>query len=189
MPAEGAPLWTVGHSNHSLERFLGLLSEARIEAVADVRSAPRSRYVPWFDREALGAAIRAAGLHYVFLGAELGGRPAAPDLYDDAGHVRYDAVAATTAFGAGLERLMAGMGRMRVAVMCAEEDPEHCHRRLLVARVLHESGHPVTHIRRDGMQVRELGFTTETLLGSEEMPWKSSVSVSHRPRQSTSSLA
>lgn len=189
MLAEHAPLWTIGHSNHRLERFLALLTAARIEAVADVRSVPRSRYVPWFDRDPLDSALRAAGRHYVFLGAELGGRPGAPELYDEDGHVRYGAVAVTPAFAAGLERLTSGMKRMRVAVMCAEEDPAHCHRRLLVARVLHERGHPITHIRRDGMQLEETGFRTETLFGAEEVPWRSSASVLPRRQQSTSSLA
>lgn len=189
MPTERAPLWTVGHSNHPLEHFLALLSAARIEAVADVRSAPRSRYVPWFDRGALDCALRDTGRRYVFLGAELGGRPTATELYDEDGHVRYDAVAATDGFHAGLERLTSGMERMRVAVMCAEEDPQHCHRRLLVARVLHEREHPITHIRRDGAKLPETGFTVDNLFGSEEVPWRSSASVSPRRQQSTSSHA
>lgn len=188
MSTERAPLWTIGHSNHSLEHFLALLSSARIEAVADVRSAPRSRHVPWFDRLPLSESLQAVGRSYVFLGKELGGRPAAPELYDERGHVLYDEVAATAPFEAGLERLTSGMERMRVAVMCAEEDPMHCHRRLLVSRVLHGRGHPITHIRRDGTQHVEAGFTTETLLGTEELPWRSSVSVSQRRQQSASSL-
>src|SRR5262249_43820257 len=121
--ASRAPLWTIGHSNHSLEYFLALLSAAQIEAIADVRSAPQSRDATWFDREPLADALQAAGRQYVFLGAELGGRPSAPELYDENDRVRYDAVAATSAFGTGLERLIDGMERMRVAVMCAEEDP------------------------------------------------------------------
>ena len=69
------PIFTIGHSNHSLEDFLALLSKHRVTAVADVRSAPWSRFNAHFNRNALSAALKARGIHYVYLGRELGGRP------------------------------------------------------------------------------------------------------------------
>jgi len=182
-------LWTIGHSNHSLERFLSLVHAERIEAIADVRSWPRSRYAPWFDREPLARALQQAGVRYVFLGRELGGRPDDPLLYDEAGHVRYDAVAATDVFRAGLDRLQHGLARLRVAVMCAEEDPRHCHRRLLVARVLHERGLTILHARGDGTVQAEAGFTRPDSLFEEQLPWTSTASVSRRPLPRISSAA
>lgn len=182
-------LWTIGHSNHSLERFLSLVHAHRIEAIADVRSWPRSRYAPWFDREPLAQALKQAGVRYVFLGRELGGRPDDPVLYDEAGHVRYDALSATELFRAGLERLQRGLVRLRVAAMCAEEDPRHCHRRLLVARVLYERGLTVLHVRGDGTVQMEAGFSRPDSLFEEQLPWTSTASVSHRRPPRISSAA
>jgi len=126
-----------------------------IELVADIRSQPFSRYNPQFNRERFGTGLAEAGLGYLFLGAELGGRPPEPEFYDGAGHVRYGALARTDRFNAGLRQLLAESGRQRVAILCSEEDPRRCHRRLLVTRVLTARGIPVRHIRGDGSVVRE----------------------------------
>ncbi len=64
-------LYTIGHSNHEIDVFLGLLRQHGVTAVGDVRSQPYSRYVPQFSRDALVAALANAGIAYVFLGKEL----------------------------------------------------------------------------------------------------------------------
>lgn len=148
-------IWTVGHSRHELPALLGVLHGPGIEVVVDVRSQPFSRYNPQFNRERFGAALSEAGLGYLFLGAELGGRPPEPEFYDGAGHVRYGALASTERFDSGLRRLLAESDGQRVAMLCSEEDPRRCHRRLLVTRVLTAHGIPVLHIRGDGSVVRE----------------------------------
>ena len=68
------PVFTIGHSNHPAEAFLGLLLQHGIEEVVDVRSSPHSRFNPQFNRKALRTALTEAGVGYVFMGAELGGR-------------------------------------------------------------------------------------------------------------------
>ena len=151
----GTTIWTVGHSKHELPVLLDVLHGPDVEVVADIRSQPFSRYNPQFNRERFGAALQEAGLSYLFLGAELGGRPPEPEFYDSDGHVRYAALARTERFNAGLHRLLAESGRHRVAMLCSEEDPRRCHRRLLVTRVLTARGIPVLHIRGDGSVVRE----------------------------------
>src|SRR5277367_4220599 len=70
MPAE---LLTVGHSNHTIEHFIALLTRHGVTALGDVRSFPRSRFNPQFNRDRLEAALRAHGIGYVFLGDALGG--------------------------------------------------------------------------------------------------------------------
>lgn len=181
-------LWTVGHSNLEIEEFLGNLRLHEIEAIADVRSWPKSRHVPWFDKDALAVSVKAAGLSYVWLGRELGGRPDEDEMYAPDGKVRYDKVAATPLFQEGLRRLGMGMERMRVAILCSEENPEHCHRRLLVARVLHDAGMSVLHIRRTGDVEPEAGFVIRTnLFGDEEQLWISTASVLQKRRPRTSS--
>jgi uncharacterized protein (DUF488 family) len=148
-------VWTVGHSTHPVDTLVELLRGQRIEVLADVRSAPYSRHNPQFRKEKLRASVELAGLRYVWLGAELGGRPPEPELYDAKGHVRYDLVAETERFQTGLERLLTGAAAYRVAIMCSEEDPARCHRRLLVTRALVERGVEVRHLRRDGNVVTE----------------------------------
>ncbi len=187
--AEPATLLTVGHSNHDLEHFLALLRTHEVQGIADVRSWPASRYTPWFDRQPLVDALERVGVQYVFLGRELGGRPDDERLYDAGGHVRYDAVASSGAFARGLERLRRKIEALRVAVLCAEENPAHCHRRLLVARVLFEEGTRVLHIRGDGRLELESGFVRLDTLFEEPLPWRSTASVSRRRPLSTSSVA
>ena len=140
---------TIGHSTHALEVFTGLLRRHRVSAVADVRSAPYSRFNPQFNRELLIEALEVEGIRYVFLGRELGGRSDDPACYED-GRIRYDRVAATESFRSGLDRVVDGAARYRIALMCAEKEPLDCHRTLLVARALDEQGDDVAHIHADG---------------------------------------
>jgi|SRR5579875_1152181 len=152
---DAAEIWTVGHSTHPLPVLAGLLRRHRIEVLADVRSQPFSRRNPQFNRDSFASYLEGAGIRHVWLGAGLGGRPPEAEFYDGQGHVLYDAVASTERFLSGLERLMDGAERYRVAVMCAEENPARCHRRLLVARALVERGVTVRHIRGDGSVIGE----------------------------------
>lgn len=140
---------TIGHSNHPVAAFVELLRAHGVDAVADVRTSPWSRYQPDFNKDALGAALKAAGIAYVFLGRELGGRPEDPACYVD-GRVRYDLVARTETFREGMDRLLRGAASRRVALMCAEKEPLDCHRTLLVSRALEREGVAVRHIHADG---------------------------------------
>jgi uncharacterized protein (DUF488 family) len=142
-------VYTIGHSTHSGEGFLALLSAHGVEAVADVRSSPFSRFNPQFNRESLEPFLKANGIRYVFLGRELGARSEDRSCYVD-GRVQYGLLAQTPLFHRGLERVLQGTARYRVALMCAEKEPLECHRTLLVARALAERGQPVLHIHADG---------------------------------------
>ena len=131
--------------------------------VVNVRSSPFSSYTPQFDGETVCEALHRRGIQYVFLGDVLGGRPEDPSFYDKEGHVRYDRVAQSPGFQRGVEQLLHAMAAHRVAILCAEEDPTHCHRRLLVGRVLAQHGARVQHVRADG-RVR-----SEEEVAAEEM--------------------
>src|ERR1700742_2928764 len=121
-------IFTVGHSNPPIERFIGLLQPHGITALADVRSTPYSRFNPQFNKEKLQSALAAAGIRYVFLGEELGARTKDPSCYDEDGKVSYTKLARTDLFRKGIERLLTGMQQHRIAIMCAERDPLECHR-------------------------------------------------------------
>ncbi len=143
-------LYTIGHSSHPPEHFAGLLCLHGIQVVADTRSAPYSRYSPQFDREALRELLAAAGVKYLYLGDAVGGRPRYESCYDAEGRVLYGRVAELPEFREAVARLQNGADEFRVALLCSEEDPAHCHRRLLISRVLMAEGAEIRHIRGDG---------------------------------------
>lgn len=142
-------LFTIGHSSHDIETFLGLLRRHGVTAVCDVRSAPYSRHAPQFSYKAIRQQLTAEGIQYVYLGKELGPRSKDPACYRD-GKVRYDLLAATAAFQEGLARVRSGMREFRVALMCAEKDPVACHRTILVCRHLRAPWIDIWHILEDG---------------------------------------
>jgi uncharacterized protein (DUF488 family) len=149
---EVAAVLTIGHSTLPYERFLELLRRANVTAVADVRTAPYSRQFPQFNREILSNELRGDGIAYVFLGKELGGRPSQRQFYCD-GVADYERMSGTTEFGKGLERVLDGAKKYRIALMCSERDPLDCHRCLLVGRALAHRGVRVSHILGDGQVV------------------------------------
>lgn len=185
-------LFTIGHSNLDPDHFQRLLRDHGIEVLVDVRSWPHSRYVAWADASALPDLLAEGGIKYLFLGNELGGRPDEDEFYDAEGHVLYGKVAEQESFKRAVERLKRGSEDYRVAIMCSEEDPTHCHRRLLVAKVLLEHGLSVEHIRKDGRTESESGplrLSEGALFEDEESLWRSSLSVSRARRPRTSSSA
>jgi uncharacterized protein (DUF488 family) len=143
------PILTIGHSRHPLERFLSLLKAARVTAVADMRSAPVSRFSPQFNKCALAASLAKHGIDHIFLGQALGGRPGRPEMFTKE-RADYEKMAASPEFRAGLARLIEAAEQNRVAAMCSETDPLDCHRCLLVGRALAGAGLDVGHILASG---------------------------------------
>ena len=160
-------LWSIGHSLLEMSDFLGLLKKHDITAIADVRSVPFSRRAPWFSQSELKEELRAVDIAYSFLGSELGGRPKSPTLLKQ-GVADYDAMAKTPEFNTGVTRLLTGATRYRVAMMCSEADPLHCHRCLLVARSLAPLNVETRHILRSG-NVETQEEAQERLLREEHL--------------------
>jgi uncharacterized protein (DUF488 family) len=164
------PVLTIGHSIHSTSAFIALLRQHGVTALADVRSAPFSRFNPQFNKEKLMLSLRAHDIKYVFLGRELGARPDDPSCYEN-GRVRYSRLARTASFHRGLGRVMRGAYDHRIALMCAEKEPLECHRTILVARALVEHGVNVAHILADG-KLEPHGDSMMRLLGVLGLPQK-----------------
>jgi uncharacterized protein (DUF488 family) len=144
-----AQIFSIGHSNHSINKFLSLLENAEINMVVDVRSAPFSKLFPQFNQETLKKSLNDNSIGYLFLGDQIGGRSNDPDDYID-GQVLYKALAHKEAFKTGIERLKEGSAKYRIALMCSEKEPLDCHRTLLVSEALATSDIPVGHIHADG---------------------------------------
>ena len=166
-------IWTIGHSNRSIDEFVALLEAHGIAAIVDVRSAPYSRYASHFNRLDLEHALTQRGIAYRYEGKRLGGRPTEPHCYfagvapDQAERpdflklVDYDAVRQKPWFQEALNEVIQLGEDQRVALMCSEENPDYCHRHRLIGPALVARGIAVLHIRRDG-SVHEASFTKST---------------------------
>ena len=150
---EDQAIWTIGHSTRSLEDFLDLLAESRIEAVADVRRYPGSRRWPHFAQMPLATVLEQRGLDYLWF-PELGGRrtptaDSANTAWRNQAFRGYADYMATEEFAAGLARLVNLACGLRTAIMCAEALWWRCHRGL-IADVLRWLGFEVFHILGSG---------------------------------------
>jgi DNA-3-methyladenine glycosylase II len=149
----GVRVFTIGHSTRSLDELVASLRSFGVAVLADVRTVPRSRHNPQFDREALGPALRARKIRYAHV-ARLGGlrraqRDSPNSGWRNASFRGYADYMQTAEFAAGLEELRDLATRGPVAVMCAEAVPWRCHRSL-VADALTVRGAPVEHIAGPG---------------------------------------
>ena len=140
---------TVGHSTRSLEEFIDLLKSHSVTRLIDVRSVPRSRHNPQFNRDTFPAALETAGIHYAHIAGLGGFRRAGPESpnrgWRNASFRGYADYMQTAEFAQNLASLMKLARKERVALMCAEAVPWRCHRSLIAdALVVH--GIPVEEI-------------------------------------------
>lgn len=152
-------LWTVGHSNLSIEDFLDLLRAFEIELLVDVRRYPSSRRHPWFNRPTLAASLDAAGIRYRHderLGGHRQPRPDSPNTALEDAWRGYADHMASPPFGEALAQLEAEAQTVRTAVMCAEADPGRCHRLFLADTVTRRGGEVVHILGREESRPHEL---------------------------------
>jgi uncharacterized protein (DUF488 family) len=150
------PFFTIGHSNRSLEEFVALLNEAQIDLVADIRTVPRSRANPQFNKDTLPTALAAFDISYEHMAA-LGGlrgksRTSSQNVnafWTNESFHNYADYALTAQFRAGLEQLLNEGSKRRCTIMCSEAVWWRCHRRI-VADYLIASGETVFHIMGQG---------------------------------------
>jgi uncharacterized protein (DUF488 family) len=146
------PFFTIGHSTRPIEAFVSLLTEAEVRLVVDVRTVPRSRFNPQFNRDALAASLAARGVAYEHLAA-LGGlrglqRDVSPEtnaFWENASFHNYADYAMSEEFRSGLATLRELGRSARSCVMCAESLWWRCHRRI-IADYLIAAGEDVFHI-------------------------------------------
>lgn len=145
-------LYTVGHSNISIEDFIDLLNHHKITVLVDVRSAPYSKYVPHFSKRQLENYLKEHDFDYRYAGEYLGGRPKDESLYiqeipddktskasDYLKRVDYIKLMQQDDFRKGIRRLLEIINETtdgNVAIMCSEANPLDCHRHHLITRSL-----------------------------------------------------
>ena len=164
-------VYTIGHSNHSPETFVQLLTEARIEVLVDVRSNPGSPWVSYANPHDLKWILKAKDIQYLYLGDVLGGRTSDSDCYNpQTGKVDYQAMRNKESFQQGLNRLLEDLRKYRICIMCAEEDPSSCHRNLLVGEGLRQRGVQILHIRGTGrIQTDEELWKEKAGVGADQL--------------------
>lgn len=148
-------IYTIGHSNIEINKFINLLKQKGIEMVVDVRSAPYSKYVPWFNRNNIEIELKKEGIAYIFMGDVLGGRP--KQLYDNEFYtadlitdIKYKKIMEQEWYQKGIFKLIEIAKMHKTVIMCSEENPEKCHRHLLISQSLIDKGVNVKHIRGNG---------------------------------------
>ena len=143
---EQEAIYTIGYGKRQFDEFAALLKEHSIDFLVDVRSAPYSKYRREFSKDILMAALRRHGIHYVFMGDLLGGRPDNSECYVN-GKVDYERLRRTVPFRRGIDRLCTAWNKgLRVCIMCSEGRPEECHRSKLIGEALASLDIPVQHI-------------------------------------------
>ena len=137
-------IFTVGHSNGTVDELLALLSSAGIDCVVDVRSVPASAYTPQFNKEYLKRFLSNHGILYLHFGDEFGARRTDAIVN---GQVNFEKAITTPAFLRGVDRINNGLEQgYRIALMCSEADPLACHRFSMISRYFYDNGYDVRHI-------------------------------------------
>jgi len=151
-----ATLYSIGHSNHSVDQFIFLLKSKGINCLVDIRSTPYSQRLSQFNRESITKDLAKETILYQYMGDNLGGRYTNPALLTGDGQVDYGKVMQENSFQKGLDELvkLASSGK-KVAFMCAEKDPFDCHRFALISRALVLKGQHVCHIMADGKVIEQ----------------------------------
>ena len=146
-------LYTVGHSNRKLEELIALLREAGVDTLVDVRAQPRSQHNPQFNDQSLRAACERAGVVYHWAGRQLGGmrvpRPDSPHVALEEGRRGFADHMDTDAFKKAVSQLRHLAATGTCAILCAERDPDNCHR-ALIADYLTLQGVRVLHLLAPG---------------------------------------
>jgi len=146
-------VYTIGHGRAPFAAVAEVLAGHGVATLVDVRSHPYSRHAPEFSRPVLEGLAAASGFGYRWMGDALGGRPDDPTLVDSGGALDESALLRSPRFRAGLMDLAALASGGAVALLCAEEDPGHCHRSRVIAPVLEGLGLQIVHLRHDGTAV------------------------------------
>lgn len=154
-------IFTIGHSTHTIDQFIQLLTQYEITCVIDVRSMPYSKYNPQFNKETLAESLKQEEILYVLFDKEFGARQLKPSLLDEDGKVDFYRVRETDLFKMGVHRLHNAVNQgYRLALMCSEGNPLDCHRFSMICYQLKKDFN-VMHILPDG------GMKTNEILENE----------------------
>ncbi|ATD55503.1 DUF488 domain-containing protein [Clostridium chauvoei] len=143
-------IFTIGHSNYTLEKLIDMLRYHNINCVVDIRGTPYSKYNIQFDKEKLRYSLRKEGFIYIYMGKELAAKRDNKESYNNEGYADFEKVVLETEFLKAVERLKIGCNKgYKIALLGAMQDPIRCHRSILVGKALKNLGFNVKHIIDD----------------------------------------
>lgn len=143
-------IYTVGHSNYSVDRLIDMLKKYDINCVVDIRGTPYSKYNVQYNKETIRNTLISAGFVYIYMAKELAAKRENKESYNKEGYSDFEKVCKEEDFFAGIERLKNGCTKgYRIALLGAMQEPIRCHRSILVGRALREYGFEVKHILHD----------------------------------------
>ena len=143
-------IYTIGHSNYSMEKLIQMLRYYNIDTVVDIRGTPYSKYNVHFDKERIKYSLTKAGFIYIYMAKELAAKRINKISYNEERYSDFEKVVHEEDFIRGIERLKDGCNKgYRIALLGAMQDPIRCHRSILVGRYLRDNGINVKHILDD----------------------------------------
>ncbi len=143
-------IFTIGHSNYSMERLIDMLKHFNIDCVVDIRGTPYSKYNVQFDKEAIRYSLKKAGFLYIYMGEELAAKRKTKESYNKEGYADFKKIINEDSFKTGIERLKNGLKKgYKIALLGAMQDPIRCHRAILLGKFLEKNGIKVNHILDD----------------------------------------
>lgn len=143
-------IYTIGHSNYSIERLIEMLKYFGIDCVVDIRGTPYSKYNVQFDKETIKYTLTKAGFIYIYMAKEFAAKRINKQSYNEEGYSDFEKVIYEDDFIKGIERLKVGCEKgYKIVLLGAMQDPLRCHRSILVGRALRKSGFNVKHILDD----------------------------------------
>jgi len=155
-------IYTIGHSNHAIDKFIALLKNYEIRVVIDVRSSPYSSYCPQFNQDTLASALKNSDIDYLYLGDELGARPDDACCYEN-GRISFLKIIKSDSFNNGIHKVLCEMQNRRIVLLCSEKDPINCHRTIIISHFLSRYGAHIQHILENG-SIEEHNETEKRLL-------------------------
>ncbi|WP_288221743.1 DUF488 family protein [uncultured Clostridium sp.] len=157
-------IYTIGHSNYSMEKLIQMLRYYNIDTVVDIRGTPYSKYNVHFDKERIKYSLTKAGFIYIYMAKELAAKRINKISYNEEGYSDFEKVVQEEDFIKGIERLKDGCNKgYRIALLGAMQDPIRCHRSILVGRALKEAGFNVMHIL-DDLSIKNQDYIDERVL-------------------------
>ena len=143
-------IYTIGHSNYTVEKLIDMLKYYNINCVVDIRGTPYSKYNVQFDKETIRYTLNNAGFIYIYMAKELAAKRINKQSYNDEGYSDFEKVINEKEFLEGIERLKNGCNKgYNIALLGAMQEPIRCHRSILVGKALRKAGFDVKHILDD----------------------------------------
>ena len=143
-------IYTIGHSNYTIERLIDMLRHYNINCVVDIRGTPYSKYNVQFDKETIRYTLSKAGFIYIYMAKELAAKRINKESYNEEGYSDFEKVIKEKEFLEGIARLKNGCNKgYNIVLLGAMQEPIRCHRSILVGKALRKHGFNVKHILDD----------------------------------------